>query len=86
MNQQQVNLQFFVMLNEWDPFRCGEGNYDPEIADTIQAVHDLDDVGALAKRIQQIYEFSFEELIPDESCLQMAHKLLQTKTQGSCSL
>ncbi|EKN69453.1 hypothetical protein BABA_10346 [Neobacillus bataviensis LMG 21833] len=82
----QTNLQFVDVLNEWDPFHLKNGDYDTEIADTIQAVHELNDPSKLAKRIQAIYEFSFEKIIPMNSCLKVAEELLMIKENESCSL
>jgi len=81
----QTNLQYVDVLNEWDPFHLKNGGYDTEIADTIQAVHELDDPSKLAMRIQAIYEFSFEKVIPLESCLKIAVELLTIKENESCS-
>jgi hypothetical protein len=82
----QTNLQYVDALNEWDPFRLTSGGYDTEIADTIQAIHELDDTTELAKRIQTIYEFSFEKVIPMEECLKVAQELLVIKNNSSCSV
>lgn len=82
----QTNLQFVDVLNEWDPFHLKNRDYDTEIADTIQAVHELNDPSKLAKRIQAIYEFSFEKIIPMNSCLKVAKELLMIKGNDSCSL
>ncbi|MDR4949119.1 DUF1871 family protein [Neobacillus cucumis] len=81
-----TNLQFVDLLNQWDPFHLENGDYEPEIADTIQAVHELDDPLNLAKRIQSIYEFSFEKVIPIEECLLISKDLLVIKANQSCSL
>jgi hypothetical protein len=87
MNSQlQTNLQYVELLNEWDPFQLKTGSYDTEIADTIQAVHELNDPTQLAKRIQEIYEFSFEKMIPMASCLKISNKLLVIKDSGTCTL
>jgi hypothetical protein len=85
-SQFSTNLKFVDTLNEWDPFHLTSGSYDTEIADTIQAVHELDDQTLLAKKIQSIYEFSFEKVIPLESCLQVARELLEIKNNDTCSL
>ncbi|MDR6121830.1 uncharacterized protein with von Willebrand factor type A (vWA) domain [Bacillus sp. SLBN-46] len=82
----QTNLQYVDALNEWDPFQLKSGGYETEIADTVQAVHELNDTNKLAERIQAIYEFSFEKLIPMESCLKMADQLLTIKANESCSI
>jgi hypothetical protein len=85
-NQMQTHLQYVDLLNEWDPFELKNGDYDTEIADTIQAIHEFDTTDKLANRIQAIYEFSFEILIPIDSCLDIAVKLLDVKNNDSCSI
>ena len=82
----QINLQYVDVLNEWDPFQLTSGGYETEIADTIQAIHELDDYDKLAKKIQSIYEFSFEKVIPIEKCLKVANELLSIKANDSCSI
>jgi hypothetical protein len=82
----QINLQYVDVLNEWDPFHLTHGGYETEIADTIQAIHELDDCDKLAKKIQSIYEFSFEKVIPIEKCLKVAKELLFIKANDSCSI
>ncbi|WP_144554640.1 DUF1871 family protein [Bacillus sp. X1(2014)] len=82
----QTNLQYVDLLNEWDPFNLANGGYDTEIADTIQAIHELDDCDELAKRIQSIYDFSFEKMIPLEECLKIAKELLVIKANDACSI
>ena len=85
-SEMQTHLQYVDLLNEWDPFEIKNGDYDLEIADTIQAIHELDHPQELAKRIQGIYEFSFEKLIPLQSCLTIAFKLLEVKNNQSCTI
>ncbi|MED1468789.1 DUF1871 family protein [Bacillus salipaludis] len=85
-SQLQTNLKFVDLLNEWDPFQLKEGNYDTEIADTIQAIHELENLSELAEKIQSIYEFSFEQVIPINLCLEIAKKLLLIKNNDSCSI
>lgn len=81
-----TNLQYVDILNEWDPFDLKNGSYETEIADIIQAVHELNNPTKLAERIQSIYEFSFEKVIPIEACLQMAEGLLIIKANQACSI
>ncbi len=81
-----TNLHYADVLNEWDPFHLVNGNYDTEIADTIQAIHELDHIDDLAARIQSIYEFSFEKTIPIDNCLQVAKQLLVIKDNDSCTI
>lgn len=82
----KMNLSLLEILHDWDPLGYGEGSYDTEIADTIQAVHVIENEEKLARKIQSIYEFSFEEIIPLEECKKMAKKLLVIKNESSCSL
>jgi hypothetical protein len=82
----QTHLQYVDLLNEWDPFQLTNGGYDTEIADTIQAILELDDYSELAKKIQTIYEFSFEKVIPMKECLKVAKELLVIKNNDSCSI
>ncbi|MED3563236.1 DUF1871 family protein [Bacillus xiapuensis] len=85
-SQLQTNLKFVDLLNQWNPFQLEEGSYDTEIADTIQAIHELNHPASLAEKIQSIYEFSFEQIIPIDSCLEMAEKLLSIKNNDSCTI
>ncbi|WP_174728219.1 DUF1871 family protein [Mesobacillus harenae] len=86
MDIQEINIKMVRILDKWDPFDFGEGNYAPEVADVIQAVHDLDDTGQIAVRIQAIYEFSFEKTIALKECLEIAMQLAAVKDQGACSI
>jgi hypothetical protein len=83
---QQLNLRLVEALKKWDPFQLGEDFYDTEIVDVVQEVHQLDDANQLAKEIQRIYEFSFEQVIPLEACIQIAKNLLLIKEKQSCEL
>jgi hypothetical protein len=82
----KTNLQYVDILNEWDPFKLKNGNYDTEIADTIQAIYELDQPEKLAQRIQTIYEFSFEKVIPFDECIKVAKELLLIKDNDSCTI
>ncbi|KZZ83368.1 DUF1871 family protein [Bacillus sp. SJS] len=84
METQAANEIMMEILYKWDPLGYGEGFYDTESVDVVQAVHELHHSSELAKRIQSIYEHSFEKWIPIEDCLQMAHQLLLVKEQASC--
>lgn len=82
----QTNLKLVDLLNEWDPFQINNGSYETEIADVLQAVHEINEPSKLARRIQSIYEFSFEKIIPLESCLKLAEELIFIKTNDACSI
>jgi hypothetical protein len=85
-NQVKTNLLYVDLLNEWDPFQLKDGSYDTEIADTIQAVYELDNPVDLAERIQEIFGFSFDATIPMEQCLKVAEELLLIKENDACSI
>ncbi|KKB34972.1 DUF1871 family protein [Bacillus thermotolerans] len=82
----ETNIELQRILREWDPFKVGAGFYDTEAADAIQAVHQTDNPGQLASKIQEIYEFSFEEKVPLSSCKEVALRLLHIKNNAACEL
>ncbi len=79
MNRRAVRL-----LEKWDPFQMGEGNYDTETADVVAALQGIDDPSDLAKVIQTVYEHSFEQWIPYEKCVDIAYKLISIKFEAKC--
>jgi hypothetical protein len=84
MDMQHVNLQIMGLLENWDPLGYGIGSYETEAVDVLQAVHQLDDPKKLAGKIQAIYEFSFEQMIPLADCKKMAEQLLLVKNSSTC--
>jgi len=86
MENQQANLQIMIMLQEWDPLGYGVGSYETEAVDVLQAAHQFDNPGKLARKIQSIFEFSFEEVIPLKECEDMAVKLLSVLNNATCEL
>ncbi|QOR66029.1 DUF1871 family protein [Cytobacillus suaedae] len=86
MDMQNVNLQIMFLLENWDPLGHGLGSYETEAVDVLQAVHQIDDPKELATKIQVIFEFSFEQLIPLSDCKEMAEKLLMIKNNSTCDL
>lgn len=79
MNQKCVQL-----LAKWDPFEFGEESYDTETADVVAALQEIDDPSELAKTIQTVYEYSFEQWIPFEDCVAIAYKLIAVKFEAKC--
>jgi hypothetical protein len=79
---QKTNLQLLEVLTNWDPFHLGEDSYETEHVDVLQAVHELDSVKELSRKIQHIYEYSFEKIIPIKECSRIAGELLMIKGQG----
>jgi hypothetical protein len=86
METLQTNLRLVNALNEWDPLGYGEGSYEPEIADVVAVVHYEDSEIELAHKIQGIYEFSFEEIITLDKCIDIARELLMIKNEGTCAI
>lgn len=82
----QLNFALADVLNGFDPFNAGAGFYDTEIADSIYAVHRLDEISKLAAAIRSIYEHSFDAPMPGGNPTVLAEKLLVIKNNSSCSL
>lgn len=86
METQQTNIKLMELLLQWDPLGYGEGSYETEVVDVLQAVHLIDDIKLLSRKIQAVYEFSFEEIIPLQKCESLAIQLLLIKNNASCEL
>jgi hypothetical protein len=86
MDAQQLNRLLLHTIQAWDPLGYGCDAYETEAIDVLQAVYDYDDAKTLAEKIQAIYEFAFEEVIPLRECVKMANRLLAMKQSASCSL
>ncbi|GMB08993.1 hypothetical protein B1no1_17030 [Thermolongibacillus altinsuensis] len=84
MHMQKMNMMLLDMIQHWDPFGYGSDAYETEAVDVLQAVHEYDEIRPLAEKIQAIYEFSFEEVIPFEKCVKMAEQLLKAKNEVEC--
>ncbi len=86
LEAQHTNINIMKVLLQWDPLGYGEGHYETEVVDVLQAVHVIEDEIKLARKIQAIFEFSFEEIIPLSECEKMAKKLLLIKNNSSCEI
>lgn len=84
MDTIEMNRRAGKLLEKWDPFSIGEGEYDTEVADVLVALQGLDHPSDLAKSIQLIYEFSFGQWIPIEKCIEISYKLLAIKFEAKC--
>ncbi|PSL32904.1 uncharacterized protein DUF1871 [Planomicrobium soli] len=84
MDTREMNRRAMRILEEWDPFAIGTDLYDTEIVGVVGALQVLDDPSDLAKKIQSIYEFSFEKWIPLERCVEISYKLLALKFEAKC--
>ena len=80
----EMNRRAVLILASWDPFQLGSEAYDTETADVVAALQSIDHPSDLAKKIQTIYEHSFEKWIPLEQCMQIAYKLIAVKFEAKC--
>lgn len=84
MENIEMNRKAVRLLQLWDPFNMGIDAYDTETADVVAALQGIDHPSDLAKRIQEVYEHSYEQWIPIEQCVQIAYKLLAVKYEAKC--
>ena len=84
MENIEMNRKCVQILQQWDPFDFGEESYDTEAADVVAALQGIDDPTDLAKVIQRVYEYSFEQWIPFEDCVAIAYKLIAVKFEAKC--
>ncbi|WP_179966070.1 MULTISPECIES: DUF1871 family protein [Lysinibacillus] len=79
-----MNQKAIALLKKWDPFEVGVDSYDAEAADVVAALQGIDDPTKLAKIIQNVYEYSFEQWIPFEKCVAISYKLIAIKFEAKC--
>ena len=84
MQTLEMNRRAVLILASWDPFQLGTEAYDTETADVVAALQGMDHPSELAKKIQTVYEHSFERWIPLEQCMQIAYKLIAVKFEAKC--
>lgn len=84
MENIEMNRKCVQVLQQWDPFKFGEESYDTETADVVAALQGIDDPSELAKVIQKVYEYSFEQWIPIEDCVSISYKLIAVKFEAKC--
>ncbi|ANB61376.1 DUF1871 family protein [Anoxybacteroides amylolyticum] len=85
MNQ-HLNRSLLAIVQQWNPFGYSIDVYEIEAADVVRAVYEYEDVEKLARKIQAIYEFAFEQKIPLAKCIALAHELLMMKADSECTL
>ncbi|MCZ8537389.1 MULTISPECIES: DUF1871 family protein [Paenisporosarcina] len=84
MENIEMNRKAVRLLQLWDPFNMGTDAYDTETADVVAALQAIDHPTELAKRIQEVYEHSYEQWIPIEQCVQISYKLIAVKYEAKC--
>ena len=84
MDTIEMNRKAIWALQEWDPFNLGVDGYETETADVVADLQNIDHPSELAKRIQEIYEHSFEQWIPLEKCVEISYKLIALKYEMKC--
>lgn len=80
----EMNKKAVALLEKWDPFNEGNKAYELEIIDIVAELQRLDDPTDLAKRIREIYEYTYGFWIPIEKCVQISYKLLAIKYKAKC--
>ncbi|HJH10154.1 MAG TPA: YugE family protein [Metalysinibacillus jejuensis] len=86
MENIKMNRSAVQIVQSWDPFKLGQGEYDTEAADVVAALQAIDDPSELGKVIQRVYECSFEQWLPLEDCVAIAYQLLAVKFEAKCQL
>lgn len=86
MDITEMNRRAAQLLEEWDPFNLGEGQYDTEIGEVLANFQSIDHPTDLAKSIQMTYESSFARWIPIEKCMDLSYKLFAVKYEAKCTL
>lgn len=87
MERVQLHMNMLEAITKWDPFQLGEEAYETEATDVIQAYYDTKNKDELSKRIQGIYEWSFERIIPLDQCKELVDTLYKLEDEtDSCSL
>lgn len=82
MDTVEMDKRALRILEGWDPFSVGMGEYGEEAANVIDRLHAIDHPSDLAKAIQGIYELSFKRWIPLEKCVEVSYKLLAVKYEA----
>ena len=86
MENISLNRNAVKMLEEWDPFQLGAESYETETADVVAALQGIINEEQLAEVIRTVYEYSFEQLIAKEQCIDIATKLVQLRHEATCNL
>lgn len=84
MEESRAVQHMIDIVRKWDPFSRGEGFYETEPVDVVNAVYLYDDSLTLGKEIQAIYELSFDQTLSLSDCVNMADELLAIKEQSTC--
>ncbi|MED1016363.1 DUF1871 family protein [Bacillus atrophaeus] len=85
MEESQAVREMMKIISKWDPFKYGEEFYETEAVDIVQAVYAKENTQALAESIQDIFEASFEQILPLDNCMKVAERLLIIKDSSSCT-
>ncbi|MCY9134243.1 DUF1871 family protein [Bacillus atrophaeus] len=85
MEESQAVREMMKIISKWDPFKYGEEFYETEAVDIVQAVYTKENPQELAESIQDIFEASFEQILPLDNCMKVAEQLLIIKDSSSCT-
>lgn len=81
-----MNRKAIHIIQNWNPFKLDDFSYETEAADVVAVLQNVDDPSILGKKIQEIFEQSFEQWIPFEKCVEISYKLLALKFEAKCTL
>lgn len=79
MDVMEMNRKVVHLVEQWNPLNLMQQSYQVEAEQVFSALQKLDDPSDLGKRIQEIYQHSFQQWIPLEKCVEVSYKLLAIK-------
>lgn len=86
MNLMEMKQKIIRIIEKWNPFDLVNFSNEREALDVAEIVQFIDDPSELGKRIQLIFEHSFNEWIPFEKCVEISYKLLAIKFEAKSIL
>ncbi|UEX89601.1 DUF1871 family protein [Staphylococcus ratti] len=82
MANNDLNIQLYQLLSSWNPMNFEDKTLgDAEVYEMMDAVHQLGDPAAIAHAFQDIFQFSFDELLPYDMCLEKATQAVSLQQQ-----
>jgi hypothetical protein len=85
MSNRKINEKLMQTIQSWDPLNLGLNHYETEAVDIIQAIHENKNVEQLSIKIQEIFNFSFELIIPIDECHKLAEELINIMNNNASS-
>ncbi|PTG34723.1 DUF1871 family protein [Staphylococcus chromogenes] len=83
MANNDLNIALYQLLSEWNPMHFEDKTLgDAEVYEMMDAVHQLGSPSDIAHAFQDIYQFSFDEKLSYDACLQKATEAVQLQQQS----